>query len=239
MTTAAELIRNAYLLACIIDPTEEVEGFYATTGLRALNNIITQWSSLPTYLQTYYVENINVLTNVYTYTIPTTVIQMLQGHLLDTQNVQSLLRNIDLQRQNTLNYTLSQQGPARPELVYIENQIINVPPATYQDPSTVYFFPVPDQNYTATLYLKKKLGILTQSQVMTEISTAYEMPLLYQLAKSLSIEYSSVLSQDFRDEYERLMSELKAANKQDMSAINSNPFSFHGRRYRPWSSYAG
>ena len=239
MTTAAELIREAYLISNVLDPTEEVAGFYATIGLNVLNRLINQWSSLPTYLQTYSTEEIELKANTATYTVTPTVTQMLEGHLIDSNSVQTGLTEINLKEKNTLNYVLSETSPTRPYKVYIEKIIENVPPPTIQTGSTIWFYPVPDQAYTATLYLKKALGTLTQSQTITEVSTAYEMPLIYQMGKNLSIIFSSILSPAFNEEYDRLMTELKAANKQDMTVMNSNPFGFYGRRYRPWSAYAG
>lgn len=240
MTTirASKLIRDSLILGNVIDPNDETPGGYEVTGLDALNDIINQWSSLPIYLQAYHKQVITTVVGTPTYNVSTPITQMLEGNLLDSNNVMSLLANIDIKRQNTLNYPLSISAPGRPNLVYLERVITDVPPPTIQSGTTVYFFPVPDQIYTATLSVKKVLSQLTQSQLITEISTAYLMPLKYQLALYVSNIYVTQLAPGFMIEYDRLMQELKAANKQDTSVLNSNPFAFHGRRYRPWSGYA-
>jgi hypothetical protein len=238
---ASELIRQALILANVLDPEDEMQGVYETTGLEVLNDIINQWSSLPTYLQTYSREIITTTPQTYTYTVSTPITQILEANLLDSNKVLSLLRIIDLKRQNTLNYALSQSsGMGRPATVFSERLIdTTISPPVMADSTTIYLFPVPDQIYTCDLKVKKVLSPLTQSQMMTEISTAYQKPLKYQMALDLSNIFVTALSPRFDKEYDKQMLELEAANKQDTSVLNLDPFAFHGRRYRPWGGYGG
>lgn len=235
MTTPAEVVRESFELANVIDPGEEFQDGYPAIGLSKLNDILSQWSSLGAYIESYIVQTINVLQGVYQYTITPPVTEMLEGNLLDSQNALSILIEADLKRQNTFNYPLSEQGQSRPQYVFIQNS-----EATILTGSVVFFYPVPDQNYTATIYWKKRLHQVTQSEEFTQISSSYMKAFKYQLSKDLSDYFETELSDKFLLEYDRLIVELKAANQKDMSVLNQNPFNNFGRRYRPWGGrYVG
>lgn len=235
MTTPAELIRECLELANVIDPDEELQAGFAATGLSKLNDILMQWSSMGTYIEAYFIETVSILSGDFSYDITPPVIEMLQGNLLDGQNCMSVLYEADLKRQNTFNYALGVNAPSRPQYVFFQTSETEI-----QTKSILKIYPVPDQNYTATLYLKKRLTQLDQSDTITQFSSAYMKPLKYQLAKDLSEHYETILSDKFMLEYDKLMDQMKASNQQDMTVINTNPFNYYGRRFRPWGGrYVG
>lgn len=235
MTTPAQLIRECFEQANVLDPGEEMQDGYPAIGLTKLNDILMQWSSLQAYIEAYIVQTVNVLANDYDYSITPPIIQILEAKLIDSQSCQSILNIADLKRQNTFNYALSAQGPGRPAWIFAQTS-----EAEIQTGSTLFFYPVPDQNYTATIYLKKRLNEVTQSETITQLSGSYMKPLKYQLTKDISDYYETVLSDRFMNEYEKLMVELEASNQGDMSVQNSNPFNYYGRRFRPWGGrYVG
>lgn len=231
MTIGADLIRQAYILAKVLDPEEELEAYQVNQGLTSLNAIIEQWSSLQIYIPSYRTITINMIPGVYRYTVTPVITQVLQGHYM-VGNQQYWLQPIDLKRQNTLNYTLGQQARTLPETVFVDDSL-----PEFMTECTVYFYPVPAGNYVATLYVKQRIGKLDKSTEIGNIPAYMEKLLIYQLALDTAAINATVLTKEFYDEYDRLDKELKAANKQDMTVLNQNPFRGQ-RQFRPWSRYA-
>jgi hypothetical protein len=231
MTTAAQLIKRSYYLSQVLDPREEIEGFQASEGLFELNRIIDTWGSLTQYIPSYSILTINVLPNVSSYDQTPVITQLSEGHLLDQNNVQFDLVQIDLQRFNTLNFTLSAQSPTRPNLVFPQNDFANWPTLT-----KIRFFPVPDTTYTATLYAMLRLANVTYSQDLTTVPAYWISAMEYELAKKLITIYGTTPAVTFGDDYTTIMRQLKAANRRDRRVQVSNQFR-NIRRYKPWSVY--
>lgn len=236
MTTAAVLVKNAYALAKIIDPNEEIEGYQAAEGLANLNEIIDQWSGLEIFIPTYKTISIATTAGTYSYVVTPPIIAMLEGHFIDSNNVQSPLTEIDLKRYNLINFVDGAMSPSRPGFVYLNNDAANMQIATPQ--TSVVLYPVPDTVYNVTLYVKSQLVNLDEQDVLTEIPPFYRRALRYELALELSQIYSSQLSDSFYLKYETLMKELKAATIKDWSVKNNNPLISYSR-FRPWGIYVG
>lgn len=229
----SELILQAFNLAQVTDPNEELQGFMADDGLMALNSIIAQWGALSIYIPTYTIQSISLVAADYQYTVTPPIAQLLEANIIDSNNVQTTLFNIDLKKQNTLNYAFSATEQSRPSYVFLQNDASVLGVST-----NVFFYPVPDQAYTASLKVKKNLVEFTYSEEIVQIPAFYLKPLRYQLAKDISDIYGSVLSQTFLPEYERIITELKATVKKDMTINCQNPFRGQ-RQFRPWGTFSG
>lgn len=232
--TAGELVKSAFYYSNVKDPGEEILGYEATTGLEALNAIIDQWSGTSIYIPTYYIETITTVPGDYQYTITPPITQLLEANLIDSRNVLTYLRPIDLKRFNLLNIPLGVQSPTRPNVIFLQDDAAVIGVST-----TVILFPIPDQVYTVTLRAKKYLTPFLYADTVLEIPPFGRKALKFQLARDLSVEYGSILDDKFESEYQRVMKALRAANKKDSTVINSNPFNTGWRQFRPWSGYYG
>lgn len=234
-TSVMDLIKDSYYLSQVKDPGEDIEGYETTVGLRTLNKIIAQWASLSIYIPTYTTLEIELEADVFTYEVTPPITQLLDANLLDQSNVLSVLEQVFLKRQNTFNYALGEQAPTRPCAIFIDNDKENME----NNRSTVFFFPVPDAPYLATLRVKQMLQPLLAEDDIIEIPPQNEKALMYQTANDLSIIYASQLPPRFDKEYDKIMREMKGANRRDVTVKNRNPFYHRYRRFRPWNTFTG
>lgn len=230
MTTAAVVIKEAYYLAQVLDPREEIEGFEAGEGLRVLNSVIKNWGSLSIYIPSYRTLTVNVLPDVYIYDIQPVITQATRGNILDLQNVLHPLTVIDLARFNTLNFALP-GNTNRPYLVYVNNDFENWPLM-----SQLVFYQIPDNYYTATLYVMQRLAAVDYSEDLTTVPDYWINALTYEVAHRLASINATVLPQSFLDDYDMIMKQLKAANRRDKRVIVQNQFQTV-RRFKPWGVY--
>jgi hypothetical protein len=233
MTLASDLIRRSYILAQILDPREEVEGYQSSEGLTSLNDILNQWSSLSIYIPSYTIIPIITVIATSNYTITPAIVRINEANILDSNNAQTDLGIIDLEEFNNINMSLSSTNLSRPSKIFLQNDFSN-----WSTQSKLIVYPSPDQVYTITLYAMQRLVNVTYSQTLASIPGYYERALHYELAKELSIIYGTVLPQSFFEEYEKLMKELKATNRKDNTVKCSNLFKT-SRFYYPWGTYVG
>lgn len=236
LDTAAELVMSAYYLSNVKDPGEPIEGYEATIGLELLNSIIDQWSGLSIYIPTYseYVFD-TVANGSYQYDHTPPITQLLESNLIDSNNVQTQLWQVDLKGQNELNYALAATSPGRPDRIFIRNDADD----EIAGKSTIFLFPPPSQVYRVTLYLKQFLTPKTYSEQILDIPARNKKALRFQLASDLSIEFASILPPKFEKEYDRIMKELRAANKRDVRVRTQNIFADRYRRFRPYGGWYG
>jgi hypothetical protein len=225
----SDLIRRAYLLAQVWDPGEEQPGVESNEGLLTLNMLINEWSQMGTFIPTYTTLNIPLVQAQVTQIITPPITDILEAHIIDASNFTYLLSEANLNQFNTFNFNQLQQ---RPSWIYLETPQTNI-----QTQSIVYFYPVPDTTYTATLYAKQLLPEFTYSQVITNVPLFYFKCLLYQLAFDLHIIYKTILADKFYEQHAELMANLKSTNQRDMSVRANNEFRDYYRRFRPWNIY--
>lgn len=230
MATVANLIRRAYILAKILDPNEETEGYMAEEGTDMMNEIISQWSSLQIYIPTYKEITITTVAGTYEYTVTPVIVEFNEANVLDSNNCQFPVNSIDLTRYNLINFELADTARSRPSELFIKNDFAN-----YPTQSKVILFPIPDDVYTVTLYAKVRLASVSYSDTITTIPDYWLRGLRYELAYSLASEYGTdeKLSPAFYEKYSTLIRQLKAANQQDKSVKVFNPFN-RWRRFKPW-----
>lgn len=231
MTTAAELIKRSYYLAQVLDPREEIEGFQASEGLHELNRVMDNWGSLSYTIPSYTIVTIAVLANTSSYDVTPVITQLSESHILDSNNVQYPLVQIDLQRFNTLNFSLSATAPTRPSMIFVQNDFTNYPTL-----SKVRLFPVPDASYTLTLYAMRRLANVTYSEELSMLPAYVVAALEYELAKQLINIYGTTPALTFMQDYEETIKQLKAANRRDRSVQVQNEFR-NIRRFKPWGIY--
>lgn len=233
MTTAAEIIKRSYYMAQVLDPREEIEGDQASEGLHELNRILDVWGSLSQYIPSYSILTIALTAGVYTYNVTPVITQLSEAHIVDSNNVQYPLIQIDLQRFNTLNFSLAQQAPSRPQNIFIQNDFTNFPTL-----SKAVFYTVPDTTYTATLYAMMRLANVTYSEDLTFVPQFWIAGLEFELARQLINIYKTTPAITFNQDYEEAMRNLKAANRRDRSVQIQNEFRNY-RRFKPRSVYVG
>lgn len=231
MTTSADLIKRSYYLAQVLDPREEIEGFQASEGLHELNRVLDTWGSVSIYIPSYTILTLSILANISSYDVTPVITQLSESHILDSNNVLYPLIQIDLQRFNTLNFSLSATSPTRPSEIFIQNDFANYPTL-----SKVRVFPVPDTSYTATLYAMQRLNNVTYSQDLTQLPGYVISALEYEMAKQLINIYGTTPAVTFMQDYEDTMRLLKAANRRDRSVQVQNEFQSF-RRFKPWGIY--
>lgn len=235
MTTTSEFIRNAYFLANVLDPDDEVDAYYDQTGLDIFNEILAHWSSLGLYIPRFTQITINAVKGTYQYEVSPQILDVYEANIVDTQGNKYILTSADEKLNNSFNYTLVS---ARPSFIYVRPNDALVSLTTGLPSTDILLYPTPDNTYTVTLLSKQQLGSLTLEQNINTVPTYALRALRYQLARDLSEVYSTVLSPRFEIEYMRIMREFKAANKQDMTVKTDNPFIGY-RRVRPWGTYVG
>lgn len=234
MTTAAQKIVEAYKLAQVIDPKEEIQGYQQAEGLLNLNSIIAQWTSLNIYIPT--INTVVVTTEPgeaeYRQTGLPIIVNIFESHLVDVNNVLFPIRLVDMKEWNLFNFDQT-QNQSRPTTVFLKNFKDNITIA-----SDLIFFPIPDAVYTLNLRVKSILEAMTYSEEFVDVPEFWLTALTFQLAKQLAVLYRVPVSEDFKVEHDRIMQEVKSASALDMTVQNTNPF-LSNRRYRPWGCWGG
>jgi hypothetical protein len=231
----SQLIKEAYYLAKILDPAEEIEGFYLTEGLDVLNQGLAQWVSLGVNIPNVTNVPVSLTTNNFLYSVSPQIVEIKQANIVDSANVKYPLLIADEFQQNTFNYDIVK---ARPSYVYMRQNGELIDEETDAASTNLYFYPTPNANFTVNLTVKELILEFGLEDELSTIPSYYIKPLKFYLAQDLSIIYSTVLPPRFDKEYERLMREMKAANRQDMSVLNVNTMRGY-RQFRPWGVYAG
>lgn len=221
MTSAAKIIREALVLAHVINPQEETEGYHITQGLTCLNELIAQWGNNGLYIPYFNQLSIQLTPNVYLYTTNKVISQILEANTTQDNNVKALMKIADDVDFNAFDYTI---GSGRPDFVYLSREQYFTDQTDDNLGSKLYVYPAPDSNYQLNLLLKYYLDQQTLFEEMLQFPPYFLKPLKYQLALDLANIYSSSLPQTFMSEYARLMMELKATIPIDMSLEADDPF---------------
>lgn len=227
---AAELIRQAYILAQVWDPGEEQPGVEANQGLLCLNRLIKEWSSKGTMIPAYKTRTISLTNNgVFKFELTPPITDVLEANITEGSAIKNALYECNLQEFNRLNFT---DIAGRPDRFYIESDQDEV-----QTTTNIYFWPPPAGTYTATLYYKEFIDQFTYSDLITTLPLNYFDALTYALARKLQHVYGTVLSADFYPETDRLLATLRGVNRKDLSVQAVNQFA-EVRRLRAYNIYS-
>ena len=232
---AGTLIRRAYVLARVIDISDEPESYYAAEGINALNEVISSWGALGIYVPYESTLELPLIIDVKDYIIPKVIAQFLKANTTGgtTVNTVNDLRQADLKQYNLF----QRNAKGTPSLVYISGEKIVFDQQTGQLGSKLTFYPTPASNFICTMTLKYILDPVLITEELDMFPPYYLKPLEYQLAKDLSLRFKTKMSDLFFQEYEEQMSNLIASNKTDMTINIFNEFATN-RSFKPWGSYA-
>jgi len=106
MTTVAEIIRDAYILAHVLNPQEEPPGELIARGFRILNQTISQWGGMGIYAPYYEpIITISLTQGTYTYATAQVIAQLMEANVVSS--IDSTLTTIilaDDKQFNLFNY---------------------------------------------------------------------------------------------------------------------------------------
>lgn len=233
MLAIKDIIFEALLLAGVLNPGEEFEGYYQTKGLDILNRLLADWCKMGVYIPYTTKYSFQTTAGEYRYPVSPPIAEFMEGNVISSDNVQSALRWVDAKKQNLLNYTLPNNRPGR---IFIDDDFDAVSLATGSGSSLIYLYPTPDAIYTVNLRIKQYFLKLSLTTEPADFPPYYEKVLLYQLAKDCATFWQEPLTAELMDEYKRLIKELKATVPKDLSVNTDNPFLTY-RRFRPWGGY--
>lgn len=228
MTVAAQIIRQAFILAHVFNPQEEPEGYQIAQGLIYLNDILSQWGSQGIYIPYFSQLSIAMIPNQYIYTVNQVIAQLLEANTTFPNNTKSFIKIADDYDFNGFDYSV---GVGRPSYVYLSKEQVFPDPSSSNLGSKLYVWPQPNTNYTLNLLLKYNLNQVKLVEELLEFPSYYFKPLKYQLALDISALNNTSLNQAFLDEYNRLMNDLKNTIPIDMAIKNDNPF-YESRNYK-------
>jgi hypothetical protein len=226
----SDLIRQAYLLAQVWDPGEEQPGDEANLGLLTLNDLISEWAEQDTFIPAYNTLIITLTQGEYLNAVTPRIIDVLEANIVDSTNCKTILQEANLQEFNLFNFVDLEGKPSR---FYVEQKFSDI-----QTTSNLYTYPAADTTYTATFYVKQVIEEFEYSEDLINLPKNYRKPLRYQLAKDLADIYGTTLSKRFDNEYQKIIDNLKAVNRKDLSVQAPNPFNGQ-RRFKPWNIYTG
>lgn len=221
--TAAEIIRQSYILAHVIDPNDEVSGYYQTLGIMYFNQILEELGSSPEYVPYYKKTVIPIIQNQTTYRVTPVVAQFLEGNVVDQSGVVYQIRQATDAQYNLFNL----QFPSnRPQMVYISKEQVFDEDGDLA--TNIIVYPNPNASgYTLNLLLKYKLppiSSLTLDAELLFLPPHWIKPLRYMLANDLVNQFSTKVSEKFYRDLEESKQMLRSNNPQDMTIQSENPF---------------
>lgn len=223
----ADLIRQSLFTAHVIRENEEPIGFNAVQGLQFLNEIIDDWNSAGINIPYHSETLINLVANVPSYQIPL-IAEIDEAKLIASTSVQFALQIADTHLYNTFNFSFP---ISRPNAVYLSTQ--QTLDENGAEVSTVWFWPTPNQAYTARLIQKQNLSQVLLFDNLTGLPSRTYKTLRYQLAADFQAVYGTELPDSFYRELGSLIAKMQATNPTDNAVQTRDPFHTQ-RRFKPW-----
>lgn len=215
MSTANDIIIQAFNVIGISDPDERDNGKRVRNALFILNALINSYSQAAIYIPLTNVINFNTVPNKYIYTIANNDSADIKNPPLisiEYANLNYPDNNITYPL-DILNSTAVYSNPymnvkGRPREILLEQS---------KNQSTISLFPTPDRVYNFILRVKQILDKLEFVDVLDEIPESAQLFLIYALAKVL---YTSNPAGNWKKEsedlYQNLKSQFTAANNIDL-----------------------
>lgn len=224
----ADLLRQAYFTAHVIGEGEEADGFLATDGLQIFNQILDDWGSLGVYIPYHTYTTIELVANTPSYVVTPVIAELDEAQLIVSTNLKFSLLMADTKQFSNFNFAFP---ITRPTSIYIGTQ------QTFDDngllASTVYFWPTPDQAYTAQLIQKQTLANVTLFDDLSMLPPRMYKTLRYQLASDFQIQYGTELPERFYRDLDMLIAKMHANNPSD-NAVQTRDIFHTQRRFNPW-----
>lgn len=235
--TAAEIIRQAYILAHVIDPNDEVEGYQQSLGIMYFNQILEELGASPEYVPYYTKTIIPIISNVTVYKVTPVVAQFLEGNVVDGSGIVYPVGQATDAQYNLFNFTTTSN---RPQMVYLSQEQV------FDDvgnlATNIVVYPNPNATYTLNLLLKYKLppvSSVTLNQQLLFLPPHWIKPFRYMMANDFINQFGTKVNDKFYIDLQKSMEMLTSNNPQDMTIQTQNAFrTFY--RFKPGSdSYVG
>ena len=223
-----DLIRQAYFTAHVLREGEEAIGFKAVQGLQFLNAILDEWGGNGVFIPYTNQIFIDLIANQYLYQYSPVIVELTEAQLIIETNVQQSLYIANEYDFNRMNF----QFPiTRPNSIYLGKE-----QAFDQNgnlASNLYFYPTPQQSYTARLMIRQQLAEVTLLQSLDALPARIYKTLRYQLTNDIQLVYGTEMPPKFYNDLQQCIAQMQALNPTDMSVLTTDPFKGY-RRFRPW-----
>lgn len=214
--TANDLILNAFYQLGELAVGEPADGFMKDTGLYLMNQLLDTFSEAQVYVPFETTIDFLMVTGKDVYTISNVELipDIFSNRLvsLDYANYtyQSIVYPFQIiNKSQYYNLVRLNNIQARPVTIFLDKQITE---------SIVTVFPIPDQDYLASLRGKVMIDALEYNTVIDQIPPYYQGFMQMALTRRLKSYYpSGNWSQEDEQEYQRMFDDLKASNELDMT----------------------
>jgi hypothetical protein len=178
---ASELILSSYQLAGIIDPGEQVDGYYLQTGLNALNLFIADWSQSSRWITFLKEIRVPLISGKHSYTL-----SKLPGADVDGQPLESIVNAYVMQAnvKSPIKWVNTSQ-----DIINNYDNVSGLPGQVYtlqkEFETEMRFYPTPSMTLEAVLIAKQRYAELGAFESIVEIAERARKAFLYQLARDL------------------------------------------------------
>lgn len=230
------LVKNASVLAGVTAANSEIRDFHATQGLDMLNEILSMWGSLGNYLSYYTNLTVNLETGKYIYPVAPVITLLQEANMrsVSPTSVMYILTQASDAQFNTFDFSIS----TIPQYVYLGKEEVFIDQQSTQKGTNIYFYPTPNNNYTANLSVKNNLFEVSLEDNLSEVPDYALRYLRYLLASDYIDLHKTVPSDDFYNKLSKIEKIFKRANPKDASVKTQNPF-YRNILMRPRNYYVG
>lgn len=225
---ANDIIVLAYRMVGLQSPNTEMEGWKTNEGLRLLNFLLDDLSSVAANLPITDTLEFNLVAGQYKYTLGR------NGEDIDFDPItliktSFILQNEIVYRLKSVNFSMFFAGGrtfstrGKPAEILLEKKI---------DQSILSFYPVPDIAYSVRVEAKKHLDLLESQDILDELPVYYHRFLKYALARELAGINNRTWSPTFESEYLRMFNQIRANAVQDSQVERDVHFENRGNLIR-------
>lgn len=187
MTTARELITDAYIDLGRHDPAQTLPAKLSSYGLRVLNRMIGEWSNENLLIPFTVTENFSLTSGQASYTMgtggtasTTRAIALLDCYIKDSNGYSYPQEIIDQRKYNQI---LNKSLGGRPDSVFYDP----VYPI-----GVLYFYKVPGSSYTAYIESRKILNTTLAIGTTITLDVTYENAIVFNLRNNLAGKHTQV-----------------------------------------------
>ena len=209
----SDLVLDSYYLAGILDPSEQVDGYYLQVGVRVLNRMIADWSSASQFITFY-----STLTFPLTGGKAQYEVSKFTGADVNSEPITDLVEaRVEI---DNIKYPLKWIN-TKIDNINMYDIVFGIPWEIYvlQEEGKTYlrFYATPSQDMTAVILAKTRLAQLSPFETTTSIADRATMAVSYQLALYLANWFQLPVTDDFKASYTDVVNRFKMANIQDLA----------------------
>ena len=232
---ASELILDSFYLGGILDPNEQVDGFYLETGMNILNDMLASWSSISNYVTFFNTLNFPIVANKYIYIVSKLpfsdvdaqpITNFIRGHVF-LGGIKSDVRQSSTTLDNTDNYSIISGIPNSVYLLQKEAE------------TELRFYPNPSSNMQASLLCKSRYGIIKPFESIVEIAERARLAVKYSLAQHIANYWQFQTTQDFKNAANDVVNDFMTSNIQDLPANGDRFATTNPTTYYPFGGVGG